>query len=356
MVQLNDGRWLMARKDDIFSFIRQHEIIGKEIVSILPSELDYSINNLYEVMAEQEDIMAGTCECGINTDGTLCLLFADGSSMEIIIPGESPVILGYNTAKLDKYPKGRPGLFSLNTMFQHCRLKRIKDVLVDYHGRPLLFPCFMGIDMSQESDGVWRIRLILDDDTALAFSGHFDFGHVDHMRADGTWMRIPTWQLLDVCPANMINAQKENDYWRILTLARMGLMPIPEKYGCTYLWELQFCADEPEERDAQLKIVQWLLEHGESPIAEYENETLLDRVCWKLFNDSFLPEEEEYLRKFFILLVAYGGSTEYCAPQILKPFDKSKLYTYHFLIGPHSDGHHYCGQIRDAEDHLMALV
>jgi len=67
-------------------------------------------------------------------------------------------------------------------------------------------------------------------------------------------------------------------------------------------------------------------------------------------------EELEYLRKFMVLLIAYGGHTEYCNPQIIRPFDLDHLNKYRFDIFQEADGYHLSAQIRDDQNRIIAIL
>ena len=83
---------------------------------------------------------------------------------------------------------------------------------------------------------------------------------------------------------------------------------------------------------------------------------MLDFVCYRLFNDSMDHEELKYLRKFMVLLIAYGGHTEYCNPQIIRPFDLDHLNKYRFVMYLEPDGYHLSGQVRDDQNHVIAIL
>lgn len=176
MVLLHDGRRLMANKAEIMAFMEKHHIVGSTIVGIYPQEMDYGIGNWDELMEEWGGFPPGDSPCSITTDGSIFLEMDNGEWLEIEFSGDGPVIL-------NMVPKGRPypeipdHLFALNTVFHQCRGKQIVDVKVDVRSEHngMMFPCYRGIDMSAEYDGMWRIRLVLEDGNSLAFSGWIDF-------------------------------------------------------------------------------------------------------------------------------------------------------------------------------------
>ena len=126
--------------------------------------------------------------------------------------------------------------------------------------------------------------------------------------------------------------------------------------SCT-LWNLQYNDGETDEENEQrLKIAQLLLEHGAGPciIPEQNGETVFEWVLYEVFNDS-LDELWEYRSRFFILLVAYGGKTIYCEPEIIKGFDKSDMSQYYFCLMPAKNGG-YSGEVRDKNKDTIAYI
>ncbi len=103
-------------------------------------------------------------------------------------------------------------------------------------------------------------------------------------------------------------------------------------------WDLQYSA-YPEEQyevsdiadksdELRLKIAQLLLDYGANPNIIIDSETLFSYVYFKVFEDSF-DRNLKYLIRYFILLVAYGGETDYCKPKLKNEFDKRKIHSYH---------------------------
>jgi hypothetical protein len=156
----------------------------------------------------------------------------------------------------------------------------------------------------------------------------------------------------------MSAAIDEGNYEKILALLKSGVdYPVIDPlWEWPYLWSLQYTGDYSEDNSIRLQIAEQLLKNGESPIAMSDGEPLLDFVCYKIFNDPLDNEEWEYLRKFMVLLVAYGGHTEYCSPRIIRPFDLDHLNKYQFIMLLAADGYHMYGQIWDDENDLVAMV
>jgi len=116
--------------------------------------------------------------------------------------------------------------------------------------------------------------------------------------------------------------------------------------------------DEPK-ADVQkhLKTAQLLLECGADPNGlEGSEEPVLDDVIFRLFNDPLSDIDFDYTLKAVILLAAYGASTDYCRPEIIKPMDKSNLDQYRFNMRRNEDGYHLSGVIEDADGEVVAYI
>lgn len=358
MVKLNDGSFLMAREKEILEVFTCNHIIGRTITGIFPKEMNYGISNWDDLMEEIDDISAYTNECGIQTDDFVFLELDYGKWLAIQFAGSGgPVIMKMMSGN-DPYPKIPADLFSLNTLFHDCRHKKIANIIVDHNGGKMWFPCFSGVDMSAEDEGVWRVRLILEDGSCLAFYGSVDWSCVGYLDELGEPKRVPMAWLCPKGPEAMAAAIDEGNYEKILALLIEGVdYPVVDPlWEWSYLWSLQYTGDYPEDNEIRLQIAEQLLKNGESPIVEVEGETLLDYVCYRIFNDSMGHEELEYLRKFMILLIAYGGHTEYCNPQIIRPFDLDHLSKYRFVVYLEPDGYHLSGQVRDDQNHIIAIL
>ena len=357
MVKMTDGRYLMARKADLLAFFDQHHIVGKTITGIFPEDMDYG----FSTMDDNEELEYPTSvmfPCSIQTDGIISVELNYGDRLEIAFSGEGPIILNMVPAEKTSSSKIPCDLYSLNTMFHACRQKKIIEIVIDQAGRKMMFPCYSGIDMSAEDEGVWRIRLKLDDETYLAFSGSVDWGQLELLDKNGEAVEIPLSWLKPDGPEAMSAAIDEGNYEKILALLKSGVdYPVIDPlWEWPYLWSLQYTGDYPEDNSIRLQIAEQLLKNGESPIVMSDGEPLLDFVCYKIFNDPLDNEEWEYLRKFMVLLVAYGGHTEYCSPRIIRPFDLDHLSKYRFDIFLEADGYHRSAQIRDEQNNVIAIV
>ena len=103
-----------------------------------------------------------------------------------------------------------------------------------------------------------------------------------------------------------------------------------------------------EEKQQRLEIVRLFFEFGADPDILYEDETLYDHVLWEVFNDSMTPHDWEYIKKFFIFLIAYGGGKEpscYKCPNLIEPIDRTRIYEYDFVLVRYEDGWHLEGHV-----------
>ena len=108
-------------------------------------------------------------DSSIVTDGFVCLKLDDGHSVEINFSGEGPAVLGYDSYEPIESPM--PGYYyRLSTMLAGCLGKRIVGIVFGFTDKAMQFPCYCGIDMSEDYDGVCAVRLVLDDNSILEFS------------------------------------------------------------------------------------------------------------------------------------------------------------------------------------------
>lgn len=190
---LDDGSELMASFDDVDAFFKEHKIVGRRIVDVLPSEYDYRVRNLNDI----DDVWNVSLPCGIMTDGRLCFLFEDGDTLEIEFCGEGPVILGFNTANVENYPKPDGLCYTLRTMFSGCLGRRICEVKYARSDARMIFPEYHGIDMSADDEGVREIRFMLDDMKQIVFKGNVDWFDVSLLGPDGDDWYVPARPLLE---------------------------------------------------------------------------------------------------------------------------------------------------------------
>ena len=189
---LDDGRQLMASYQDIAEFFNKNHMIGKKIVDIQAQALDYMICNLSDI----ENIEKLDTKSSISTDHQICLRFDDGDHFEIEIPGDAPLILGYNTADFARYPVNHGTCYTLRTLFMHCLGRCVTEIVFEKSAHKMFFPAYRGIDMSKEDDGVKEIKLVLDDGSFLLATGNCDFFYFTHYAPDGNEKRVPFADLL----------------------------------------------------------------------------------------------------------------------------------------------------------------
>lgn len=150
----------------------------------------------------------------------------------------------------------------------------------------------------------------------------------------------------------------QHDYDEILALLDIGTSePVMDPLcGWEYLWSLQLPGDEPEEDSIRLRIAKRLLQNGASPLLKVEDEILLDSVCYALFNDSLNELDFQYRSKFLIMLIAYGGKTNYCNVQMVKPLDIERIDDYWLQLCLEPDGYHLSGRIMDKGNNVVAHI
>ena len=123
------------------------------------------------------------------------------------------------------------------------------------------------------------------------------------------------------------------------------------------LWNLQYCdGQESEVDEIRLKMTQLLLEYGANPNMNPANEPEdLFNWVWYELGDEPYGYSWIYTSRFFILLVAYGGKTQYWEPKIIKTFDKTnmKKYKFYFLREKIND---YCAIIVDDNEEIIAYI
>lgn len=190
---LSDSRELMVRYDDIKEFFDKNSIIGRTITDIKSAMFDYIIQNIGDI----DNVYNLNARSAIDTDGQICLLFEDGDNFEIEFSGDGPIILGFNTADFEKYPKFDGNCYALRTLFKHCLGHKIVDIVFEKSDHRMLFPAYHGIDMSAYDEGINHIKIILDDDSYLVARGSIDYYNFEHHSKSGEEMRVPFKELLD---------------------------------------------------------------------------------------------------------------------------------------------------------------
>lgn len=189
---LPDGRELMVRYDDIKNFFDKNRIIGRTITDIKPAAFDYIIRNIGDI----DNVYEADTESAVDTDGQICLIFEDGDDLEIEFSGDGPILLGFNTADFEKYPKPNGNCYTLRTLFKYCLGHKIVDIVFERSDHKMLFPTYCGIDTSAYDEGIDNIKIILDDGSYLLARGSIDYYNFEHHSQSGNELSIPFKELL----------------------------------------------------------------------------------------------------------------------------------------------------------------
>lgn len=208
---LKDSRELMAKQSDIQAFFECHSIVGRIIEDIRPSRHDYMIRNLEDI----DDIFSKDADASIHTDGQVCIVFEDGDHIEVEYSGDGPIVLGFNTAKLEEYPLYDGACYSLHTLFRNCLRQTVKDIRIEKSDHRMEFPAYCGIDMSEDDEGVNEIRFILGDDSTLRVAGEIDWFLVEHFREKHVYSTVPFKELLEELNNKTFNDIFEEDNTRL---------------------------------------------------------------------------------------------------------------------------------------------
>ena len=187
-----DGRELMVRYDDIKDFFDKNRIIGRTIANIKPTAFDYIIRDIGDI----DNVYELDTESAIDTDGQICLIFEDDDNLEIEFSGDGPILLGFNTADFEKYPKANGNCYTLRTLFKHCLGHKVVDIVFERSDHRMLFPAYRGIDMSAYDEGIDDIKIVLDDGSYLLARGSIDYFNFEHHSQDGNELRVPFKELL----------------------------------------------------------------------------------------------------------------------------------------------------------------
>ena len=126
---------------------------------------------------------------------------------------------------------------------------------------------------------------------------------------------------------------------------------------CSLQFEGVMVYQDDEDR---LKMAQLFLEHGADPLIDPDNSggTLFDYVTYSVFTETAEDCDEDHLiyhARFLILLVAYGVSSEYCAPRVTGVFDKTDMSQYELSVLREGDAILY-GVITDRNKNTVAQL
>lgn len=180
----------------------------------------------------------------------------------------------------------------------------------------------------------------------------FDCAIAKDIIADIPDLNRPILDLNGYSTTYLFEAEAYNNIEAVRFLLENGADPnlnIPDLVNDCPLHDLHFLWEEmQDEKQQRLEIVRLFFEFGADPDILYEDETLYDHVLWEVFNDSMTPHDWDYIKKFFIFLIAYGGGKEpscYKCPNLIEPIDRTRIYEYDFVLVRCEDGYHLEGHV-----------
>jgi hypothetical protein len=180
----------------------------------------------------------------------------------------------------------------------------------------------------------------------------FDRNTASRLLAEIPDLNQPILDLNGYSSTYLYEAQTFNNVEAVRLLLENGADPnldIPELISDCALTDLHFLWEEiSKEASQRLEIAKLFFEFGGDPNLWYDGETLYDHVLWEVFNDSITPHSWEYIERFFIILIAYGGgggNSRYPKPSLSEPIDKTRINEYDLLLVTCEDGYHLEGHI-----------
>ena len=127
---------------------------------------------------------------------------------------------------------------------------------------------------------------------------------------------------------------------------------IPEDEPILYMLELPEDEEPSLCDERRLAIVELLLQSGADPLVKWEAESILDDACFEVFN-TVTGYDREYMKRFLLLLILYGGTSDYCNVQFYQSPDLKNTLQYHMFLIQRNDGFLY-GEIRDDSGNIVA--
>ena len=258
MYILKDGRSLLASYDDLEKFFAENNIIGKIIEDIVPYCYDYMIRNIAEV----DDFVNLRTQSAVDTDGRICLAFTDGSNLEIEFSGDGPIILGYNTANFEEYPKYDGSCYTLHTMFRFAIGHTIVGIHFEKTDKKMQFPEYYGMDMSKEDDGIKEIRIALNGGTTLMASGISDYFRFEHFMDFGGPVEVKYADLI-----NELNKETYLEYFGEWILANENRIYEEDSWECFSATDVFYDAIEG-------------LEYGQYGFKNSDGEVVIEPQFW----------------------------------------------------------------------------
>lgn len=193
-------------------------------------------------------------------------------------------------------------------------------------------------------------------------SKSFDRATAERVMSQITDLNDPVLDLDGYETTYLFEAESYNNIEAVRFLLENGADPnldIPDLINSCALVDLHFLWEEMgEEADIRLKIAKLFFDFGADPNLWYDGETLYDHVLWEIFTGD-IPHDWEYLKRFFLLLVAYGGgegkSNNY-KPMLTEPIDKERIWEYDFKMVQCEDGYHLEGHIINPDGRDIGIV
>lgn len=145
----------------------------------------------------------------------------------------------------------------------------------------------------------------------------------------------------------LLAATEENNLRAVRFLLDHGSDPnmmIGEWEDCPFE-NLQFPPDDKADNQERLEIAKLFLEHGADPNIPIDGVALYDYVTYEAF-EHIGEYDRDYLLKFYLLLVAFGGGgKEYPKPELAEKIDLDHIFEYDFKFFRCEDGYHLEGHI-----------
>lgn len=213
-------------------------------------------------------------------------------------------------------------------------------------------------DMSEESYSKGNIDLL-----TMFASNTFDRTMALQIIENISDINQPIVNLAGYSSSYLFEAQESNNVDAVRFLLEHGADPnldIPELLNNCPLCDLHFLWQEMEDKMLQrLEIAKLFFDFGADPNLPYDGESLYDHVLWEVFNNSITPHDWEYIKKFFILLIAYGGGGQQKysqKPHILEPIDKDRINEYDFKLIQRKDRYHLEGHLFNPDGMDIGIV
>ena len=159
----------------------------------------------------------------------------------------------------------------------------------------------------------------------------------------------------------LFEAETYNNVDAVRFLLENGADPnldIPDLINDCPLTDLHFLWQEMgDEMEQRLEIVKLFFTFGADPNLLYDGESLYDHVEWEMFYQD-VPHDLEYLKRFFLILLAYGGgkTSSSDGTKLTEEIDKTQLDQYDFKLFPCEDGYHLEGHIFNPDGVDIGIV